>query len=288
MAKSDSKSNFDIDDLMNDYYSNGFHYVLDPDPDNFVEVFATFLGQNGLQVSFSVNNRTVSVQNHILDNNGNFNLSNMVNIERYNLTDNTSMIDIIYNRSVIYTYPHVHPPNDRSNSDTSDSEEPEEEPMDQSDSDSESLPDLEPSDHDEEPVAEEPAAEAAASSADAEEPAATAAAVEFLQGYDTPYSPLGSDDEDFLGFSSLFGCSNPPSDHGLPSDPLSPSDDRPPSPDEDAYSMDGMAGSNPPSDHGLPSDPPSDDRLPSPDHAVDSLDGSSSTDFFIVIADREE
>ena len=160
MAKKDSNSCFDLDDLMNDYYSSGFHYVLDPDPDNFVEFFATFLGQNGLQVSFSVNNRTVSVQNHILDNSGNFNLSNMVNIERYNLTDNTSIIDIIYNRSVIYTYPHVQPPNDPSNSDTSDSENPEEEPMDQFDSDSESLPDLEPSNSDpeEEPVAEEPAA----------------------------------------------------------------------------------------------------------------------------------
>ena len=280
MSNKDSNSCFQLEDLMNDYYSSGFHYVLDPDPDNFVEAFATFNGLNGLRVSFSVNNRTVSVQNHVLDNNGNFSLSSMVNIVRTNLSDNTSMIDIIYNRSVICSYRHVHTPNDPSDSDTSEAEnDPGEEPMDQSDSDSESLPDLEPSDHDEEPVAEEPAAEAAASSADAEEPAATAAAVEFLQGYDTPYSPLGSDDEDFLGFSSLFGCSNPPSEHGLPSDPPSPSGDRPPSPDdEDGYSMDGMAGSNPPSDHGLPSDPPSDDRYPYPDE----------DDFFIIIADREE
>ena len=278
----DSNSCFNIEDLMADYYANGFHYVLDPDPDNFVEAFATFNGLNGLTVSFSVDNRTVSVQNHVLDNNGNFSLSSMVDIQRTNLNDNTRMIDIIYNRSVIYSYRHVHTPNDPSDSDTSEAEnDPGEEPMDQSDSDSESLPDLEPSDHDEAPVAEEPAAEAAASSADAEEPAATAAAVEFLQGYDTPYSPLGSDDEflqgydtpysplvsddeDFLGFSSLF---DPPSDDILPYPDV-----------DDGYSMDGMAGSNPPSDHGLPSDPPSDDILPYPDE----------DDFFIINADREE
>ena len=109
MSNKDSNSCFQLEDLMNDYYSSGFHYVLDPDPDNFVEAFATFHGLNGLRVSFSVNNRTVSVQNHVLDNNGNFSLSSMVNIVRTNLSDNTSMIDIIYNPSVIYSYPHVHP-----------------------------------------------------------------------------------------------------------------------------------------------------------------------------------
>ena len=275
---------------MADYYTNGFHYVLDADPDNFVEAFATFNGLNGLTISFYVNNMTVSVRNHVLDSNGNFSLSSMVDIQRSNLNDNTRMVDIIYNQSVIYSYPHVHRPNDQPDSDTSEAVNPEEDPMDQSDGDSESLPELEPSDHDEALVAEEPAAEAAAaSSADAEgsdEPAATAATVEFLpgydtphsplgsddgflQGYDTPHSPLGSDDGDFMGFSSLFGYSNPPS----------PSEDRPPTPDvDDGYSMDGMAGSNPPSDQGLPSDPPSDDILLYPDE----------DDFFIINADREE
>ena len=233
------------------------------------------------------------------------------------------MVEIIYNQSVIYSYPIVRRrPNDQTDSDTNDAVNPEdsEDPMD-----TESLPELEPADHDEALVPEEPAAEAAtasyadvegsdeepaeaaaassadakgsdkpaeaatASSADAkvsDEPAATTATVDFLpgydtphsplgsddgflQGYDTPYSPLVSDDEDFMGFSSLFGYSNPPS----------PTEDRPPTPDvDDGYSMDGMAGSNPQSDQGLPSDPPSDDILLYPDE----------DDFFIINADREE
>ena len=307
MSEQDSNSCFDINDLMADYYANNYHYVLDSDPENFVEAYATFNGLNGLTISFYVNNMTVSVRNHILDSEGNFSLSSMVEIQRSNLNENTRMIDIIYNQSVIYSYPIVRRrPNDQTDSDTNDAVNPEDDPMDQSDDDTESLPELEPADHDEALVPEEPAAEAtAASSADAkgsdkpaeaatassadakvsDEPAATTETVDFLPGYDTPHSPLGSDDEFLQGYdtpysplmsdeedfrlSSLFGYSNPPS----------LIEDRPQTPDvEDGYSMDGMAGSNPQSDQGLPSDPPSDDLLLYPD----------DDEFFRINADRVE
>ena len=190
--------------------SSGFHHILDSNPDNFVEVYASFLGINALQVGISVNNQTVSVQTHILDARGQFNLANMVNIDRSNLTSNMRQIDIIYNRAVVYTYSYIQPPNDPSSSDSEEESESLLDPNDPSSSDSE-----------EEPAAEEPAAAAAE-----EEPAAAAAsssdagasasprpstssadtaaapeptdAVEFLPGMDTPFSPLGWDDSSSL------------------------------------------------------------------------------------------
>ena len=56
--------------------------ILDSNPDNFVKVSASYLGDNALQVGISVNCRTVSTQTYILDARGQFNLANMVQIER--------------------------------------------------------------------------------------------------------------------------------------------------------------------------------------------------------------
>ena len=309
MSEQDSNSCFSVSDLMADYLAN-YHYVLDDDAENFVEVYATFNGLNGLNISIYVNNMLVKVMQHVLDSECNFSLSSIVEIQRYNLNDNNQMIDIIYNGSAIYSYPHVRRPNDqRPDSDTN------EDPMD-----TESLPELEPADHDE-PVPdvegsdEEPVEAAAASSADAkvdvpeslpelepadhdepvpdvegsdEEPVEAAAAsstdakvdvqkvsVDFQPGYDTPHSPVGSEDgllqgcdtpfsplpsplmseeEDDLMLSSLFGSSNPPSPRlsGFgSSNPPSPIGNRPQSPElENGYPI--FMG------QGLPSDPPSD------------------------------
>ena len=284
MSEQDSNSCFSVSDLMADYLAN-YHYVLDDDPENFVEAYATFNGLNGLNISIYVNNMLVSVKHHVLDSEGNFSLSSMVEIQR-----SDEMIDIIYNGSAIYSYLHVRRPNDqRPDSDTNDAVNPEdsEDPMD-----TESLPELEPADHDE-LVPEEPTAEAATASyvpdveGSDEEPVEAAAAssadakvdvpkvsVDFLPGYDTPHSPLGSEDgflqgcdtpysplpsplmseeEDFM-LSSLFGSSNPPSPRlsGFgSSNPPSPIGNRPQSPElENGYPI--FMG------QGLPSDSPSD------------------------------
>ena len=119
----ESNSNFTIDDLMN---SRSVNMILDSNPDNFVKVSASYLGDNALQVGISVNCRTVSTQTYILDARGQFNLANMVQIERSDLTLNRRQIDIIYNRAVVYSYSYCQPrqPSDPSSSDSDSEEKP--------------------------------------------------------------------------------------------------------------------------------------------------------------------
>ena len=71
---------------MTEFLSN-YHLVLDNNAENYVEVYATFNGLNGLNVSFYVNNRCVKVIQHTLDREGNFSLSNIVEIQRHNLNE---------------------------------------------------------------------------------------------------------------------------------------------------------------------------------------------------------
>ena len=77
MSEQDSNSCFSVSDLLTDYLSN-YHLVLDDDPENYVEVYATFNGLNGLNISFYVNNMLVKVMQHVLDSECNISLSTLV------------------------------------------------------------------------------------------------------------------------------------------------------------------------------------------------------------------
>ena len=323
MSDQDSNSCFDINDLMTEFLTK-YHLVLDNSPNNFVEVYATFHGLNALNVSFYVNNMCVKVIHHTLDREGNFTLSNIVEIQRHNLNEDNQMVEIVYNGNAIYTYPIVRnlndqEPNNNNDEDQMDAESlPELEPPGDYD---EPVPDVEESDEElpsdyEEPVPfvdesddsdEEPIeAAAAASSADAKvdvqetlprlEPAchcdpflitvdgsdeelieAAAAtstdakvdvqkvSVDYRPGYDTPHSPVGSEDGLLQGCDTpevgseigsedglLQGCNTPPSPSMLSdlfgrSNPPSPLPSPHMSEEEDVLMLSSLFGSsNPP------------------------------------------
>ena len=98
----ESNSNFTIEDLMN---SRNVNIILDSNPDNFVEVSASYLGTNAIQIGIRVNCRVVSTQTYILDAHGEFNLANIVQIDRSEPDNlNRREIRVVYNREVVYTY----------------------------------------------------------------------------------------------------------------------------------------------------------------------------------------
>ena len=133
MSDQESNSNFDINDLMTEFLTK-YHLVLDNSPNNFVEVYATLHGLNTLHVSFYVNNMCVKVMHHTLDSEGNFTLSNIVEIKRHKLNEDNQMVEIVYKGDAIYTYPIVNNLNDQEHGNNRDEDQ----------MDAESLPELEP------------------------------------------------------------------------------------------------------------------------------------------------
>ena len=268
MSDQESNSNFDINDLMTEFLTK-YHLVLDNSPNNFVEVYATLHGLNTLHVSFYVNNMCVKVMHHTLDSEGNFTLSNIVEIRRHKLNDDNQMVEIVYKGDAIYTYPIVNNLNDQEHGNNRDEDQ----------MDAESLPELEPPgdydysvhdyvfESDEELTSdyEEPVPFVDESDDSDEERIETAAAaatvsVDYRPGEDTPHSPVNSED------GGLQECSSPEVGSEIVSeDGLLQRCNTPPSP---SMLSDLFGRSNPPSP--LPPNPPS--PLPSPHMSDDEED----------------
>ena len=283
MSDQDSNSVFDINDLMTEFLTK-YHLVLDNNPNNFVEVYATFHGLNALNVSFYVNNMCVKVIHHTLDSEGNFTLSNIVEIRRHKLNEDNQMVEIVYNGNAIYTYPIVRNLNDQEPGNNNDEDQ----------MDAESLPELEPpgdydySVHDvvesdeELPSDYEEPVPFVDESEDSDEELclwerilksivnrkssllnlspSKSVSVDYRPGEDTPHSPVNSED------GLLQECSSPEVGSEIVSeDGLLQRCNTPPSP---SMLSDLFGRSNPPSP--LPPNPPS--PLPSPHMSDDEED----------------